>query len=361
MNQKTLDKLQQISIELYSCTIPVEESIRTRSLTGLLNEAMSNEERASLQTVIDASIDVIGAYIDILSEANNKPEYLLSFLESVIESARDLINEMPKAVKGTRGESQEFAARVSEVGAYVSALAKSINDAFSKVLNATSKNDKLGQQTNRLNALASGVDDEGADVDEDISNLANKIVNQIERSIRVPEDYAKESGGALRKIFTSLFSRKKAGQKKLDTKKFTEDLVNLSPAEIVNLAKTLEDQQDEVKDNSDAVKNTMGDSKDKEQNSSESEKLITQIRHNIDQEEQSSERDIGSQLAKDISKQLDVLGTNYKNDKDKAKRLYQTVKKAVNAEVGYDLFEHKHRVDTLERWLKLAGIKENDA
>lgn len=39
--------------------------------------------------------------------------------------------------------------------------------------------------------------------------------------------------------------------------------------------------------------------------------------------------------------------------------IYSTVRKAINKEVGYELFEHKRPVDSMDRWLHLAGIKED--
>lgn len=40
--------------------------------------------------------------------------------------------------------------------------------------------------------------------------------------------------------------------------------------------------------------------------------------------------------------------------------LYATVKRVINDEVGYDMFENKQEVDNLSRWMKIAGIKEVD-
>ena len=47
-------------------------------------------------------------------------------------------------------------------------------------------------------------------------------------------------------------------------------------------------------------------------------------------------------------------------DQDKATLLYSTVKRLVNKDVGYDMFESKQEIYSFNRWAQLAGIKKGD-
>ena len=47
-------------------------------------------------------------------------------------------------------------------------------------------------------------------------------------------------------------------------------------------------------------------------------------------------------------------------DQDKATLLYSTVKRLVNQDVGYDMFESKQEIYSFNRWAQLAGIKKGD-
>ena len=39
--------------------------------------------------------------------------------------------------------------------------------------------------------------------------------------------------------------------------------------------------------------------------------------------------------------------------------LYSTVRRVINNEVGYEMFESKQEVNTLDRWLTIAGIDKD--
>jgi hypothetical protein len=62
-----------------------------------------------------------------------------------------------------------------------------------------------------------------------------------------------------------------------------------------------------------------------------------------------------------ISREQGVkMFNNIVKDQDKATLLYSTVKRLVNQDVGYDMFESKQEIYSFNRWAQLAGIKKGD-
>lgn len=324
----------------------VEESLARKSLYSILSEAVDKQEAVRLKKIIDGSVNVVDEYMAAFEGLDEKPEYILDYLQLIDNELREIEKQFPKITKMTSPKADELAENITEIGSYSLSVAKSINNSFAKVVKAIEKVPEFGEQTTSINELAEG----GDDISEDVQKLASQIVSQIERAVRPPGEGVGGSGsGILAKMFKALFGDTKI--KKFDTSAFAADIIQMSPAEISSLSEILSEANADSANASKAVTATI-----KNQSSEEKGKK--------DEKEEDSETDLPD-VSFDKSSQASIIDA-IDDELEKAESdadgvaVWNFMKQAINKSAKRTVFESKEVVNSLDRWKDLAGITQQD-
>lgn len=343
MYNTLLEKLSSCHSDYYFSD--VESLIESTSLKFLLAEEMKPEEANALRDTLELIDPIVDQYIRILESLDYTPTILINHFSSLEKVLNKLVSNLPRAAKfSDQDKITKYKDDVADLAALLLSTMQSIDTGVSRLAQALqSMTEFQGEEASKESILIMIQD----------KKLPKSVVQTLKRTLDRSYRTADNSKGFLQNVLARFKNER------LSKKQFIEGILILSYKDIVDLASQLEDLNSKQEDAAEKTKEVADDVVQDQQEDAEMSDL-----EKIDDVPTNKIADYVKDRAPDLrfSKEdgIELMNLVTDNDNELSASLYTIMKRAVNSELGYNMFESKRELNSLKKWKLIAGIEDED-